>query len=97
MTGKTPTNPLYLAAVPAGILFAITACAFIVMMLKGEDPQLGESAGLMRLLDRHGVLILVVELVVLGILTVGAVVTDDFWLRRFEASKMKAERAEETP
>ena len=82
MAAQKPTNPLYVAAVPVGILFAVTACAFVVMMLKGGDPQLGETTGLMRLLDRHGVLILVVELAVLGVLTLGAILTDDFWTRR---------------
>jgi hypothetical protein len=82
---KKPTNPLYIAALPVGVLFAVTACAFIVMTLKGGDPQGGESTGLMLLLDRHGVLILAVELAVLGVLTMGAILTDDFWTRRFEA------------
>lgn len=81
---KKPTNPLYVAALPVGVLFAITACAFVVMTLKGGDPQHAESTGLMHLLDRHGILILVVELVVLGVLTMGAIFTDDFWTRRLE-------------
>lgn len=85
MAAKKPTNPLYVAAVPVGILFAITACAFVVMMLKSGDPQVSESTGLLRLLDRHGVLILVVELAILGVLSLGAILTDDFWTRRFEA------------
>jgi hypothetical protein len=86
MTVKKPTNPLYIAALPVGVLFAITACAFVVMTLKGGDPQQGESTGLMRLLDHHGVLILIIELAVLGVLTMGAILTDDFWMRRFESS-----------
>jgi hypothetical protein len=89
MAVKKPTNPLYIAALPVGVLFAITACAFVVMTLKGGDPQQGESTGLMRLLNRHGVLIIVVELVMLGILTAGAIFTDDFWMRRLEASQLE--------
>ncbi|HEY2412151.1 MAG TPA: hypothetical protein VGI40_07910 [Pirellulaceae bacterium] len=87
---KKPTNPLYIAALPVGVLFAITACAFVVMTLKGGDPQVGESTGLMRLLDRHGVLILVVELAMLGVLTVGAIFTDDFWTGRVERDNKPA-------
>jgi hypothetical protein len=94
MAAKKPTNPLYIAALPVGILFAITSCAFVVMMLQGGDPQVGERTGLMRLLDRHGVLILVVELAVLGILTVGAIFTDEFWTRRFEAAAANEQRRE---
>jgi hypothetical protein len=83
---KKPTNPLYVAALPVGVLFAITACAFVVMTLKGGDPQLGKSTGLMGILDRHGILILVVELAVLGCLTMGAILSDDFWTRRHESA-----------
>jgi hypothetical protein len=84
MAAKKPTNPFYVAALPAGILFAITACAFLVMTLQAGDPQRAESTGLVRLMDEHGVVILVVELAVLGVLTVGAIVTDEFWTRWFE-------------
>jgi len=94
---KKPTNPFYIAALPAGVLFAITACAFVVMTLKGGDPQVGESTGLMQLLDRHGVLILVIELAVLGVLTAGAIVTDDFWTRRFETAQSRANEQEAPP
>jgi hypothetical protein len=94
MAARKPINPLYVAAVSVGILFAITACAFVVMMLKDGDPQVGENAGLIRLLDRHGVLILVVELVVLAVLTVGAISSDDFWTRRFEAATVNEHRGD---
>jgi hypothetical protein len=90
--GKKPTNPLYIAALPVGVLFAITACAFVVMTLKGGDPQVGESTGLMRLLDRHGVLILIIELAVLGILTMGAIFTDSFWTGLYESDNDSSER-----
>lgn len=96
MAAKGPTNPLYLAAVPAGILFAITACAFVVMTVQGGDPQRMESEGLGRLMDRHGVLILVVELAVLGVLTVGAIFTDGFWTRRFEAAAASEQRRDQS-
>src|SRR6476469_4895928 len=94
---RNPTNPLYIAALPVGVLFAITACAFVVMTLKGGDPQVGESTGLMRLLDRHGVLILVVELAVLGILTTGAIFTDDFWTQRLKAKDARNDKREDLP
>lgn len=94
MAAKKPTNPLYFAALPVGVLFAITACAFVVMTIQGGDPQRADHAGLLGLLDRHGVMILVVELAALGILTMGAILTDDFWTRRFEA-KANDNRREE--
>jgi hypothetical protein len=82
---KKPTNPFYVAALPAGVLFAVTACAFVVMTMQGADPQRGEETGLIRLMARHGMLIMLVELAVLGVLTIAAIASDDFWTRRFEA------------
>jgi ABC-type uncharacterized transport system permease subunit len=97
MPAKKPTNPLYFAALPVGALFAITACAFVVMTIQGGDPQRADQAGLIGLLDRHGVMILAVELATLGILTMGAILTDDFWTRRFEAQANDNHREEGSP
>ena len=82
---KKPINPFYVAALPAGALFAVTACAFVVMTMQGADPQRGEGTGLIRLMATHGVAIMLVELAVLGALTIAAIATDNFWTRRFEA------------
>lgn len=92
VTAKKPTNPFYIAALPVGVLFAITSCAFVVMTIQGGDPQRAEQAGLIGLLDKHGVMILVGELAVLGVLTTGAILTDDFWTRRFEAQANASSR-----
>jgi hypothetical protein len=97
MAASKPTNPLYIAALPVGVLFAITACAFVVMTVQGSDPQRVESRGLGQMMDRHGVVILVIELAVLGILTAGAILTDDFWTRRFEMKFRDIERPQEKP
>jgi hypothetical protein len=84
---RRATNPFYVAVLPVGILFAITACAYLVMTLLGLDPQHAEATGLVRLMDRHGVVIMLAELALLGLLTVAAIATDDFWMRRFEAAE----------
>jgi hypothetical protein len=81
MASKKPTNPFYVAALPVGVLFALTACAYVVMTMHGSDPQHVEEGGLIRLMDRHGVVIMLVELAVLGVLTVAAIASDDFWTR----------------
>src|SRR5437764_107426 len=86
MPAKKPTNPFYVAALPVGVLFAVTACAFIVMTMQGLDPQRAEETALIRLMARHGVVIMLIELAVLSVLTVAAITTDDFWTGRFEAS-----------
>lgn len=66
------------------------------MTMHGGDPQRGESTGLVRLMDQHGVLILVVELAVLGVLTMGAILSDDFWTRRFEAVQNQSKPTDTT-
>jgi hypothetical protein len=96
MTTKKPTNPFYVAALPVGVLFAITACAFVVMTIQGGDPQRAEQAGLIGLLEKHGVMILVGELAVLGVLTTGAILTDDFWTRRFESVQNQSKTPDAT-
>jgi hypothetical protein len=82
---KRPTNPIYVSALPVGVLFAITACAYVVMTMQGLDPQRAEETGLIHLMAHHGVAIMLGELAVLGVLTIAAITTDDFWNRRFEA------------
>jgi hypothetical protein len=78
---KPSTNPFYVAALPVGVLFVITACAYAVMTVQGLDPQRGQEGGLVGLLAKHGTMIFVVELAVLGLLTFAAIATDDFWSR----------------
>jgi hypothetical protein len=84
MTPKKPNNPFYIALLPVGVLFVITACAFGVMMVQDLSPQQGQRAGTNRLMADHGLAILAVELLVLGALTFAAIYTDDYWTRRFE-------------
>jgi hypothetical protein len=81
---KKPTNPFYMALLPVGVLFVITACAFGVMMVQDLSPQQGQPAGASRLMADHGLAILAGELALLGVLTFAAISTDDFWTRRFE-------------
>ncbi len=89
MSAKKPTNPFYFAALPIGMLFAVTACVFVVMTMQGLDPQRAEETGLIRVMAQHGVAILVGELAILALLTVAAIATDDFWTRRFETVQSK--------
>ena len=87
MPQKKPTNPFYAALIPVGVIFVLTACSYFVMASRGLDPHSADDAGLMGLMNHYGLAILVVELVLLGILTVAAIGTDDFWTRRFEAAQ----------
>ena len=95
MAARKPTNPFYLAALPIGILFGLTACAYVVMTMHGRDPQRAEETGLVRLMEQSGMLIMMIELAVLAVLTVAAIVSDDFWVRRFDAAEGKQPKGED--
>ena len=77
-------NPFYVASLPAGIIFAITACAYVVMTVRGADARQAEATGLIAVMEQHGMAILIAEIAVLGVLTFAAIASDDFWTRRFE-------------
>jgi hypothetical protein len=75
-------NPFYALLMVVGVAFALTACAYGVMTVRGLDPHRADEGGLVGLMDQHGLTILVVELVLLGLLTVLAIGTDEYWTRR---------------
>lgn len=78
---KKAINPFYVAALPVGVLFVITTCAYVVMTIQGLDPQREQNGGLVGLLAQYGTQIFVGELAILGVLTLAAITTDDFWTR----------------
>jgi hypothetical protein len=78
MPQKNLTNPFYIVLLAVGAVFAITACAYCVMTVRGLEPR-PDEVGLMGLMSQHGLTILVVELIVLGLLTVAAIGTDGYW------------------
>lgn len=86
---RRPFNPFYLLLGLAGFAFTITAASSCVAVLRGVRPEAGRPprAAFDRLLDRHGTAILVGELVVLAIATVGAVATDQAAGRRAAARR----------
>jgi len=84
---KRAINPFYVLSVVAGVLFAITACAYSLMMLvairNGALPPAGESGHeLMAYLNRHGVTLMAAEVAALAVLTVSAIGLDHVRLRQ---------------
>jgi len=84
---KDPFNPFYLMLVVVGLTFAITACAYCVMAFRAVAHQQAtnsETSGafLMAFLDEYGVWLLLAEIVLLAIATVGAIITDNYWRNR---------------
>jgi len=97
MGQKKPTNPFYVALLPVGVAFVLTACAFVVMMLRGNDPYPTDQARLIQLMERHGIVMMTVEVAILAILTVAAIATDGFWMRRLEAAEARPAHGEKLP
>ncbi len=91
---KKPFNPFYLLLLLAGTAFALSACAYVVMMVllmsagrTGESPT--SSTGLIDFLAAHGEVLLLVELGVLAVTTFAAIGTDEFWARRAAARESR--------
>jgi hypothetical protein len=74
---KQPFNPFYLLLVLVGIAFTVTACAYAVMMFRATRftgrESAGEPSALMSVLDERGMEILGIEVLLLGVATVGAI------------------------
>lgn len=91
-------NPFYALLVIAGVAFVLTACAYGVMAFRQARPDsqpLAETdASLLGVLDRHGALFLGGQVVLLALLTAGAMGTDDFWEKR---ASRKIEQQEAAP
>jgi hypothetical protein len=81
---KPRRNPFYLVLGLVGFLFAITACAYCISVLRGVRPETARAAAVHpfeKLMDRHGTALLAGQLVVLAIATVGAVALDEYHAR----------------
>jgi hypothetical protein len=80
---RKAVNPFYVLLLPVGVVFAVTACAYLVMIMRGRDPQRAAETGLMALMAKRGVMIMAIEIGVLAVLTGLAIASDDFWTRRY--------------
>jgi hypothetical protein len=85
--GRKATNPFYVVLLIVATIFALTACAYGVMAVKMIRPDVAETGGasgsqLLQALDRYGPRVLMVELAILAVVTVGAIGTDEFWAKR---------------
>ena len=91
MPAAKATNPFYALLVVVGVAFALSACAYGVMTVRGLDPHHADEGGLVGLMDQHGLTILVVELVLLGLLTALAIGTDEYWSRAARGGRQPPE------
>jgi len=94
------TNPFNVVLGIVGILFTITAMSYCVFVLRGVQAAGANAsappAAFERLMDDYGTPILVAQLAVLAIATVGAVAFDDAEGRR-EQARRKAAASPQAP
>ncbi len=83
-------NPFYPVLGIVGFIFTITATSYCLSVLRGIRPETATESqphALQTLMDRHGTAILVGELVVLAVATVGAVGLDHIEGERIRAAR----------
>ena len=89
---KEPHNPFYWLCAVVGVIFTITACAYGVFMLRANQgldwpaTASGEHP-LMSLLDRHGMIILGVEVAVLAAVSLAAIMLDHYRGQRAKSQR----------
>ena len=96
---KERTNPFYVALLIAGIAFAVTACAYAMMIVvKQRGDSTGPEHPLIHLMEEQGLVILLVELGLLTVFTFAAIGTDEWWQGSADKSKSAGDKstAEET-
>ena len=96
MPNKKPINPFYVVLVVTGIAFCITAASYMLLILRSEHlaPRQATSPEsenrLLTVVDRYGNWLFLGEIVILGVATVGAISTDQYWMRRALARRSGA-------
>ncbi len=89
------TNPFYVVLMVVGVAFALTACAYGWSARLKLDPEtFDRNTAFIEVMDRYGMVSMIVELALLTVLTFLAIGTDEFWERR---SRRKAEESKEGP
>ena len=89
-------NPFYAALMIVSTLFVVTALGYLVasyVIKPGQAPQGETSRAFAAWLDRHGPLILGIELLVMLVTGVLAMVTDD-WFSGVTAAGTRTRRGE---
>ena len=98
---RKSANPFYVLLIIAGLSFAMTATAYVVMAFRDsharEEATATDAAAvatsdehpLMVWMRHHGDAALLTELGVLAICTVGAIGTDSYWQRQAESRRTR--------
>ncbi len=93
---KKLKNPFYTLLIPVGMAFVVTVFAYgfmAFMEVNATNPEAREQARhpLFAWLNEHGTSVVMWELGILGVLTVGAIGTDSWWMSESPISNRKPE------
>lgn len=105
MPQPKPFNPFYFLLALVGVTFCVSASAFGLMTLRqSRAPQtvLLEDAQnpvhpLMKLMDQHGMKILMGELGLLAVFTFGAIATDQMWSNKLALAEAREKSVQDFP
>lgn len=83
---KQPFNIFYVPLLLGGVVFLITACAYGLMVYQTQRLEAsqwgggsGSGAGLIAFMNEYGTGLLLGELAVLAVATIGTIAWDRFW------------------
>jgi hypothetical protein len=80
------TNPFYVVLLAVSVLFVVTVCGYTLLTFRTIKSAAGKQEpqehGLLTFMDRHGVSLMLAEVALLAVTTVGAISTDQYWAKR---------------
>jgi hypothetical protein len=83
-------NPFYPLLVVVSVVFVVTACAYTFMAVRAISiGAAGDPHPLSVFLDRHGMLLLILEVAALAVVSFLAMGTDRYWTRRADERREK--------
>ncbi|TWU28049.1 hypothetical protein [Bythopirellula polymerisocia] len=99
MAAKKWKNPFYTLLIPVGMVFVVTVFAYGFMAflaVNGTNIEATSQSGhpLFAWLDKHGTQLVLWELAVLGVLTVGAIATDSWWIAQSSSDNPSKDSSE---
>ncbi len=106
MSLKKWKNPFYTLLIPVGMAFVLTVFAYGYMAfveVNATNPEVREQTRqpLFTWLNKNGTRLVLWELGIMGVLTVGAIATDSWWMNELpnqetEADQTREDRFDET-
>jgi hypothetical protein len=86
MARPRSVNPFYVVLIVVSVAFVVTVCGYTLLTFltisTARSGETGGEHGLLSFMDRHGVSLMLAEVALLAVTTVGAITTDHYWAKR---------------